>query len=939
MLSLLVTHPADAQKLVSRKGGAEQQVLEIQNEDFIKVQQLFKQGRWAEGKPILNKLLKENPLDGDVRYQAGKYHNNFKNYDSARYELQKALILNKKDVDARALLMNVEIATNRYSSAICYINELLETTPYEKTLWLRKIELYNRQGNTAVANDHLHRLIQIYPEDRMLKQMFSDRESDQAIQAKNKGDVGKAIEISESLLKENMGDAATYVTLTNYYLQYGNTESALYTAERGLARFPTNRALIEKKLGILTQQKRFAEATEFIKVNRAKGATYLQGNYNELLIESARHQNQNDPYTLYGQVYEQQPGNQEALTYLINNSITKGYYDQALYYIGKAAGARGGSKDLRFKRYDVYRRMGNVSKANQELKELYFDFPQDADIKEAYITQQYQVARDLMAEERYPEVINATRFLTVNGDVETRQNALNMQYNAYLKTRNYNAAILTADQLLRLRPGNVEYFLKKAEVYMQQNNYPDAMGQFETAFESGGTAMQDSSFLSGYNEVATRYMKTLLDNNRPQVALQVAQRLFTYVPESNLGIHYAINSASLMRDSALFQQYAEMGNRLYPNELFFKIKYAEALSMRKDYVGAQQLLQSIMPEYPGSKELANAYSGVNDAIARQRLKDKDYDGALALVDTAINYDPLNKGLKYTKGEIFEAAKIYDSTYDYQKFYDPSALEVPEFRRHLDWLQYKTFKNSITASHFSGRFDDRDVITAVSTIEYSRNEKNITYTGRVNYSGRVQGAGVQPILELTKYFGKFSVRGNIGWSNRYFPQFLANISGFQAVGKNKGYEGELGLGYRRLQIQTADRNDVDSDLVYANLANIVGGLSKSGDLYWANTRLNLYSLDGTLLYNLMAQGRFYFLNHRSNVMATASAGSAPEVDIINTQLYQGFSTFNTMVGAGGQYMVNKYLTLGLTGNWYNYKANTKGVYRSLYTTYFTINVSF
>ncbi len=915
----------------------ENKVLEVESNDYKKVSQLFKQGRWAEGKPILNRMLKESPLDGDVRFLAGKYHNNFKNYDSARYELQKALELNKHDVDSRSLLMNVEIATNRYSSAICYINELLETTPYEKTLWLKKIELYNKQGNTSVANTTLHRLIQIYPEDRMLKQLFSDRESNQAIEAKNKGDIGKAIEISESLLRENMGDASTYITLSNYYLQYGNNESALYTAERGLARFPTNRALIEKKLGILTQQKRYPEALEFIRQARSKGATYLQKTYDDLILETARQQNQSDPYTLYGMVYERQPGNQEALTYLINNSITKGYYDEALYYINKAMGTRGGSKDLRYKQYEVYRRMGNTGKAQQALRELYFDYPQDADIKEAYATQQYQSVRDLMAEERYPEVISATRWLIINGDMETRQNALLMQYNAYLKTRNYGAALNTADQLLRIRPGNVDYFLKKAEVYVQQNNYPEALLQFENAFESS-SAQQDSSFLSGYNEISTRYIKTLLENNRPQVALQIAQRLFTYMPESKLGIHYAINAAAQLHDTTLFQQYAETGSRLYPDELFFKIKYAEALSMRKNYSAAQQVLQSNLREYPGSKELASAYSGVNDALARQSLREKDFDRALALLDTALAYDPQNKGLMFTKGEVFEAKKVYDSTYSYQKFYEPSSIEVPEFRRHLEWLQFKTFKNSISVSHLRGRFGDRDAITAVSTLEYSRSEKNTIYTGRINYSGRELGAGIQPQLEITQFFGKTSVKGNIAWSNRYFPQIAANLSGYQQIGKD--YEVELGAGYRRLNIGYSDAFGVDSVNVYNNMPNVVGGLSKVGDLYWLNSRLNLYSLEGSILYNVMAQGRFYFLNHRSNVMATASAGSAPEVEIINTQLYNGsFSALNTMVGAGGQYMVNKYLTLGFTGNWYNYKVTTSDLYRSLFTAYFSVNVAF
>ena len=59
----------------------------------------------------------------------GKYWFHEKNYDQSRYHLVKAIDDNYNNVNAKHLLVDVEDITENYSSAICYVNELLEVNP------------------------------------------------------------------------------------------------------------------------------------------------------------------------------------------------------------------------------------------------------------------------------------------------------------------------------------------------------------------------------------------------------------------------------------------------------------------------------------------------------------------------------------------------------------------------------------------------------------------------------------------------------------------------------------------------------------------------------------------------------------------------------------------------------------------------------------------
>ena len=261
-----------------------------------------------------------------------------------------------------------------------------------------------------------------------------------------------------------------------------------------------------------------------------------------------------------------------------------------------------------------------------------------------------------------------------------------------------------------------------------------------------------------------------------------------------------------------------------------------------------------------------------------------------------------------------------------KYYTPSPIEEADFKKEMEWLQNKSYKNHITLNYLRSRFADEIEVNSIAAIEYTRlHSAEDTFTGRLYYTGRELGSGVLAQAEWSRVMNpKTYFTVNLGYGSRYFAKTIANASVFRDL--TKDFELEIGLGYRNLPN------------VYT-LTNLVAGLSHTSENVWVNTKAFIYSTDASItLYNVLAQSKFYiFSDGKSYLQAMTSVGTVPESGALDLSLYNTYDAFNTMVGAGGQYMVNKRLTLGILGNWYNFKFVPK-VYSNLYNVYFQATYS-
>lgn len=922
-------------------------------DDYVQtVQSHFSKEDWEGGKNVLDKALEKYPSDSNLRWLMGRYFVHQEDYDKARYNLVKAIEINYNNVNAKQLLVDVEEITGHYSSAICYVNELLEVNPYWRGLWRRKIVLYRKQGNDVEADRLLKRINQIYPNDTLLRKDYIYSMEQNYLNQKKGGNKKKAIETLTNLIQQVPGNEEYYLSLVNLQLQDGNQGKALEVANTGLSVLPGSLNLINKKVGILCELSRHSEALIFVRdlINKGgRNSGALHAIYNNLVLEAARTQRLNDPYTLYGITYNSNRKNKEALDYLLNISLTRGYNEDALYYIKEAKKIYGeNDKSLLYKEYLLYNRMGKEEYARPILQRLYSLYPNDYDIIMTLCELRMKEAKELMDKGLYTEAAPLIKFV-INQQIDSEltdmawQRAL--ECDIYLKR--YSNALSTLDTIMSRNPEYSSFIEKKAFILDKLGKTQGALDLYFNEIENGDEDKRDL-YIIGYEEIVIPYIKACMEKGAIRNAYNAACNLLEINSGNDLGLRYAINSAAFLNKNEDFKKYTEQGLYYYPDEIFYKIKAASIHNMNNEHQSAIDVLRPELDNYPGNNDLVGAFSASSECYALQLSKKKQFEHALAVLDSALVFDNNNKSLKYTKGIVFEQNKQYDSAYYYQKYYEPTLIEQQSYTRHLTGLINKSLKNGISLQYLQARYGEEDVITSVATAEYSRTTRENVFTGRVNYAGRdgglagdataatdqtSGGVGVQLQGEWSHRFSPtWQAMVNLAWANKYFPKLTANASVTKSFSHD--WDVELHAGYRRIDSYTKEfkeDNDLKADpkeentwifdywkRSSKNLFSAGLSISKSWEIVTLNPKLDLFFLGSKIYYNAILQTRYFPIDDkRTSITAMAGIGSAPETSIIDFAMPSSFSYTNTMVSLGGQFLINPNISLGITGTWYTY----------------------
>lgn len=900
--------------------------LSAQDKQVLKqIEKYFETAKYEQAKKLLDENIAQFPKNGDIQFLMGKYYYQKQNYNKSRYHLLKTLDEMPKHVAAKEILANIETVEKHYSSAICYINELLETSPYDAELWRKKIAIYRLQGNDIEANRLLKRIRVIYPQDQQFKKDYIYSLQVQSVQEKKKGNIDEAIKMEQENLRLNPKDEEAYLTLINTYLLSGDKEKALTYANRGLQNLPKNQELINRKIGILTDMSRYVEAVEFIQQEMRKGnkSPQMIKNYNDLLSQAALYQNQSDPYVLYGKLYENNPSNLEALDYLINNSITKGYYTDAAIYIEKGIKSKGRTKDLLSKKYSLLMLTNQEKEAYNILEELYTKFSSDSDIKNNYFQYRYNRGQQLAQEGRYTEAIPDLQFVASQTNLDWREDAISALYGAYLQNKEYNKALEQANTLIELYPNNKNNLIKKATALTGLEKYKEALNIYEKLIDES-TPENNNLFVSGYEETALAYIKHLNEKGDAKTAYEQQKKLIALKENSSQGLKYLIGTSSLLNNNNEVLSYTQKGKELYPDDFFFVEQEAYAYTRDDKPQEAINVLTPYLEKYSHNKDLAKAYAEASEKLAKKSYKDRNYNESQNFLLKALKYDPLNKRLQYERGRMFEVQKQYDSAYYYQRQFQPSLVELDDFKRHLNYLKYKNHKNEMQFFYQQNELKDNK-LPGIFTAIYNRYQTKNTYSIGIASSGRADKRAFQGQLAWTHILNyKWYFDVNAAISNHYFPEYMANLTFHRAL--RNDWEAEIGAGYKKI------RSTDDPNLIQAHL-----GATKVLDDFTFNAKLTGVSLNSNLYYNTFAKIQYNLLDKRSFLAIFGGVGSAPVDEILNYQLYGQFSTTNANFGGTGQYMLTDKLALSLSGVWYNYYNGLD--YSDLYNLIFGIYVSF
>lgn len=145
--------------------------------------------------------------------------------------------------------------------------------------------------------------------------------------------------------------------------------------------------------------------------------------------------------------------------------------------------------------------------------------------------------------------------------------------------------------------------------------------------------------------------------------------------------------------------------------------------------------------------------------------------------------------------------------------------------------------------------------------------------------------------------------------------------------------EAGAGFRKFF--------TDESLMNLNL-----GVMKTIDDFNLSGKISNFMLmengSSSYLYNVGVKGQYYMNNPRNFVLAIASVGNSPDLDLMDFQIQNSFEVLNTMVGAGFGRNISRNISANALGSWYNFQTNLiDGVstYKNLYNINLQMNVSF
>ena len=883
---------------------------------------------WNSAKREIDEGLEIIPDDSDLRYLNGYYYYVIGDMNEARYNLVRSVQGNDDQVKAKRLLVDVEDNLTHYSSAICYINELLDIQPYDRDLWRRKIAFYRKLGNDVEADAALERLLHIFPNDTLVVADVRRRDIETRDNILRNSSLTEASNNLERWIDTDPKVRDYYFELISTYMKMGEYERALGAANRGLTYFPNDQELINKAVGIMMDMGRYSQAYTFARSKRSDATL------RNLLREIANNARLHDPYEANGRLYTA-TRDRDALNYLINTAVTRGYTDDAREYIGEAMKLDGRTPALLMKLYTVEKKAGNTRAEIRLLNELYDKAPDDEDLIESYTEMMLRLCDQDFAGQQWEDAWNhLDRVLE------------------FLPETSENWPATVSRQIIAL---------------CRLNRFADARALLENATRR--SPENGLRFASAYEEQASARLKGLMEEENYEAAYREAEAMLSVIPDSDPALRTLISLSQELKRDDEFYRYAAAGYSERPADPYFIVKQAVALQEQGRYEEALSLLRpaSATGDYVNPR-VAEAFSGVSDEWAAALLKDHQPEKAREVIDRALTYDPENRELLYTKGLVAEKQKDYELAYDLQhRYFNPSNAEQDEFMQHMKFLRFRGYKRQIEASYTHAFFDSRSDelstighLYSVASVSYTQKlDDNNTVAGQINYKGidgyhtksetNAGGAGIELAAQWDrKIDDTWSASASLSVGFRYFNRFGLNLSGT--------YEFDFGLvtglrfGYRRTPptyLYLGGDNAGQAIKGSFNLFMLTPSAEMAWDRVSARLSTDFVLLQGGLYYNVGLRGTFFFKDDdTTSISLLTGFGSFPELSFFEQTAIQNFSRTNTMVGFDARILISRQLALGITGSWntcFNPVRRLDGTildsYRNIYSLAARVQIAF
>jgi len=450
---------------------------------------------YAEAIAVLQQVLKYYPndskaraMDVSLRMEAAAYY-----AQTDPYLLYRG-ILEKEPGNREALdkVIGLSMSRGAYREALTWINQGLKQYPNDTRLLGMKVDMLESERKFTEAAALAGRLRQSNPGAADLQQHYVSLKvaSGRDYLAQQQYDL--ALAEFEGALQAAPTDTTALDMVANTYLAQKQPAQALQVLEQALRTYPGNTRFRLKQASILADMGRYDEAADIAGELLAKypNDPKYKGILTEIRLTAGRILMQAEEYEMArGQlqaVLAQQPGNLEALNYLINLENAQQQPDSALYYVNTALQYRPDDKDLLLKKAGILNGIKRYDEAGLITQSLMQRYPFSAKYRNAY-TEGLLAAGNAYQRDNQPDsALQAFRQVLQLNPRDSL--ALLYSINILNGRQQYDSALLYASQGIRYYPGNVAFLQKRAVTLENQQNYPQAVQTADSVVQLQGSA-------------------------------------------------------------------------------------------------------------------------------------------------------------------------------------------------------------------------------------------------------------------------------------------------------------------------------------------------------------------------------------------------------------------------------------------------------------------
>lgn len=908
---------------------------------------------------LCNRALDISPRNLDIYLLLGRAYSLAGKTDSARITLNYVIQKNPRYKDAYIYLVNMEAVACNYQQAIEYADMGLKQYPNDRDLLLKKLDIYNKMGDWIEGSRLADYLFEHYSTDAYIRSVYLDYKLTLARQYAHRGYIEISKRAYESVLEQDPLNKEALQSVFALDVRSGNYESSLAYTNRALQATPNSYEFLLKKISILDAMARYVEAIavveKLMKLYPTNSEVQKLNTY--LRMEAGRYYMNTDPYLQFQAVLEREPGNRDALNYVINIATSRGLLNDAVRWANVGLKRYPNDRDLLTKKMGALEGLKSYGPASKIAEGIYKSSPTAAN-KANFIELRTLSAKQFINDQEYDSSVDALKSVLFYDHSNIA--ATNYLINAYTQQKRYDDAIHTIDEALTYYPGDQRLLYKKAATLEAYQKYADAAMISKQLLQRYPESHQ---YLVAFVEQSLQASRQSMQYDDYYGTIGVLNEVLQRQPENVDALNYMINiqSAYKQYDSAL--AYADQALRFYPEDKDFLLKKSSVLAEAKRYQEAYAISGMLHENYPYNIRFKNAYVDQLLGSGKQYLSNNESDQALQEFFKALAISPndtlplyytinvlIDKGQNdsalilvdrgralYPNNPYFlqKRAQIYENQQKWEdawKAADTLAKLTPWDIKAVDYSEYlysRRLKNEVGFFYLRSKIMDstNTVINNVATVQYTRRFGKGSITARVNYAGRYTGTGFQ--YELEGYY-TFAKRVGLYLVGAYSPDGTifptTRFGGSLTFFLNKGWSVELGGRYLK----------ADSGALISGLLGVSREFKdmSTGVRGYLTRFTNVANITNTY-YSILWNSRFYLnYTHADYFSTIVGYGTAPD-DFSRNYEISRLLAYNTIsVGAGYSKQFHYRTTIGIFGSWYHQKLAVLS-YRNQYDIYATL----